>query len=141
LTKNDNSNLLVKVDHVEEDKLSLKFYLEKKKSQGENRTCKKTKVRFKSRFANTKIQGESRTCKRRITIRNREKNHRLFLQPKVQKILGLLLDLILIYISKCWIKEIQKIKGLNKLYQSLDRFLPISCTLTKDVNLMWEEMN
>jgi hypothetical protein len=97
----------------------LKFYLGKTKSQGENKTCKKTKVRCKSKFANTKFQGESRTCKKGITIRNRDKNHKSFLQPKVQKILELLLDLILIYISKCWIKEIQEIKGLNKLYQSL----------------------
>jgi hypothetical protein len=66
---------------------------------------KKTKTRFKNRFVDSKFQGESKVCRRAITIKDKDKNHRSYLQPKVQEILGLSLDLT-IYNLECWIMEI-----------------------------------
>jgi hypothetical protein len=63
---------------------------------------KKTKTRFKNKFVEIKFQGERKVCRRVITIRDKDINHRSYLQPKVQEILGLSLDLT-IYSLECWI--------------------------------------
>lgn len=107
------------------------------KFQG-SKTCKKIRARFKSRFIHTRSQGESWAHRRRITIKDRDKNHRLDLQLKVQEILGLTLDSTF-YNSKCWIKEIQNNKGLAKLNQWFVYISTHNLHINKNVDLMWED--
>jgi hypothetical protein len=66
---------------------------------------KKPKTRFKNRFVDIRFEGESKVCRRAITIGDKDINHISYLQPKVQEILGLSLDLT-IYNLECWIMEI-----------------------------------
>ncbi len=70
-----------------------------------------------------------------INIRVWNKNHT---SPKVFKVFGLSLNST-IYSSKCSIKEIQKNKGQLAHISCLYNFFPTTCTLTKDVDLVWEE--
>jgi hypothetical protein len=60
-----NFDLPMTLEHIENNSQSLKFYLQKIGFK-ENRTNRRTKIGFKSRFA----KGESRARRRRMNIKH-----------------------------------------------------------------------
>jgi arginyl-tRNA--protein-N-Asp/Glu arginylyltransferase len=90
--------------------------------------------RFKSRFANIRSQCQCKACKKCINIRILDRNYRL--DQKFKK-----------YLDYHWVQKsvVQNItsgtfKRAKDQLSCIDCsyiFLPIACTLTQDIDLVW----